>query len=114
MVRSECCVSFKVRMRGRVVGAYGRRIPRDTAGAPGWPGVLCRLDQFELVEHPRVVGDVAQGEVFDKAKYEEVLTKLEGHEEQIFGELPLHYEQVGHWLQKDASTKTVDVLLDFK
>lgn len=57
---------------------------------------------------------ISEGEIFDKAKYEEVLTKLEGHEEQIFGELPLHYQEVGHWLQKDASTGTVDVLLDFK
>lgn len=57
---------------------------------------------------------IPQGEIFDKAKYEEVLTKLQLHQEQIFGELPLHYETVGHWLQPDASTGTVDVLLDFK
>jgi outer membrane protein assembly factor BamA len=57
---------------------------------------------------------IPQGEIFDKAKYEEVLTKLQLHQEQIFGELPLHYESVGHWLQPDASTGTVDVLLDFK
>lgn len=57
---------------------------------------------------------IPQGEIFDKTKYEEVLTKLQSHQEQIFGELPLHYETVGHWLQPDASTGTVDVLLDFK
>ena len=57
---------------------------------------------------------IALGEVFDKIKYEEVLTKLQLHQEQIFGELPLHYESVGHWLQADANTGTVDVLLDFK
>jgi len=57
---------------------------------------------------------IAPGEVFDKIKYEEVLTKLQRHQEQIFGELPLHYESVGHWLQEDAQTGTVDVLLDFK
>lgn len=57
---------------------------------------------------------IPQGEVFDKIKYEEVLTKLQLHEEQIFGELPLHYDSVGHWLQADANTGTVDVLLDFK
>jgi outer membrane protein assembly factor BamA len=57
---------------------------------------------------------IAQGDIFDKAKYEEVLTKLQLHQEQIFGELPLHYETVGHWLQPDASNGTVDVLLDFK
>lgn len=57
---------------------------------------------------------IPQGEIFDKTKYEEVLTKLQSHQEQIFGELPLHYETVGHWLQPDASIGTVDVLLDFK
>ena len=57
---------------------------------------------------------IPAGEVFDKAKYEEVLTKLQLHQEQIFGELPLHYQTVGHWLQPDSNARTVDVLLDFK
>lgn len=57
---------------------------------------------------------IPQGEVFDKTKYEDILTKLQLHREQIFGELPLHYESVGHWLDANASTGTVDVLLDFK
>ncbi|HKW63873.1 MAG TPA: POTRA domain-containing protein [Candidatus Acidoferrum sp.] len=57
---------------------------------------------------------IPQGEVFDKIKYEEILIKLQLHQEQVFGELPLHYQSVGHWLQADANTGTVDVLLDFK
>jgi outer membrane protein insertion porin family len=57
---------------------------------------------------------IGAGDVFDKTKYEEILTKLQLHEGQIFGELPLHYQTVGHWLQADASKATVDVLLDFK
>jgi outer membrane protein assembly factor BamA len=54
------------------------------------------------------------GAIFDKAKFEELLTKLQAHQEQVFGELPLHYENVGHWLQTNAGKGTVDVLLDFK
>jgi len=54
------------------------------------------------------------GAVFDKAKFEELLIKLQSHQEQIFGELPVHYENVGHWLQTDPGKLTVDVLLDFK
>jgi outer membrane protein assembly factor BamA len=54
------------------------------------------------------------GGIFDKSKFEEILTKLQGHQEQIFGELPLHYETVGHWLRTDSGKSTVDVLLDFK
>lgn len=54
------------------------------------------------------------GAVFDKARFEELLTKLQTHQEQIFGELPVHYDTVGHWLQTDPAKYTVDVLLDFK
>jgi len=57
---------------------------------------------------------IAPGDVFDKTKYEEILVKLQAHQEQIFGELPLHYDTVGHWLQTDSASATVDVLLDFK
>jgi outer membrane protein assembly factor BamA len=57
---------------------------------------------------------VAAGDVFDKGKYEDLLTKLETHKERVFGDLPLHYETVGHWLQMDPASSTVDVLLDFK
>jgi outer membrane protein insertion porin family len=57
---------------------------------------------------------IAAGELFDKAKFEELLTKLQSHQEQVFGELPVHYDNVGHWLQTDAANGTVDVLLDFK
>ena len=56
---------------------------------------------------------IPKGEVFDKTKYEDILVKLQLHREQIFGELPLHYETPGHWLQTN-SDGTVDVLLDFK
>jgi outer membrane protein assembly factor BamA len=57
---------------------------------------------------------IPEGEIFDKNKYEDVLVKLKLHQEQIFGELPLHYQEVGHWLQADENSGTVDVLLDFK
>jgi outer membrane protein assembly factor BamA len=57
---------------------------------------------------------IASGDVFDKEKYEQVLAKLQTHPGQIFGDLPIHYETVGHWLQTDAASKSVDVLLDFK
>src|SRR5229473_6085754 len=57
---------------------------------------------------------IAAGEIFDKARFEELLAKLQTHQEQVFGELPVHYENVGHWLQTDAGKSTVDVLLDFK
>jgi outer membrane protein assembly factor BamA len=55
-----------------------------------------------------------QGAVFDKTQFEEFLTKLQSRPADIFGDLPVHYESVGHWLRTDAGKQQVDVLLDFK
>src|SRR5256714_5558381 len=57
---------------------------------------------------------IPQGEIFDKTKYEDFLTNLQSHHETIFRDLPLHYDEVGHWLQTDDAKGTVEVLLDFK
>jgi outer membrane protein insertion porin family len=62
----------------------------------------------------RAAWPILSGDVFDKTKYEDILLKLQVHPEQIFVDLPVHYESVGHWLQTDADTGMVDVLLDFK
>ncbi|MDQ1409532.1 MAG: hypothetical protein QOJ41_1267 [Acidobacteriaceae bacterium] len=62
----------------------------------------------------RAAWPILSGDVFDKTKYEDILLKLQVHPEQIFVDLPVHYESVGHWLQTDANTGMVDVLLDFK
>jgi outer membrane protein assembly factor BamA len=57
---------------------------------------------------------IPQGEVFDKTIFEDFLTKLETKPHDIFGTLPVHYDNVGHWVQPDDANHTVDVLLDFK
>jgi outer membrane protein insertion porin family len=57
---------------------------------------------------------IANGDVFDKTKYEDYLIQLDNHSKEIFGELPIHYDTVGHWLRTDPAKSTVDVLLDFK
>jgi outer membrane protein assembly factor BamA len=54
------------------------------------------------------------GAVFDKLQYEEFLTKLQSRPADIFGEYPVHYDTVGHWLRNYPDKRTVDVLLDFK
>lgn len=54
------------------------------------------------------------GAVFDKAVFEQFLIKLESHPAEIFGELPVHYDNVGHWLRPAPEKHVVDVLLDFK
>lgn len=54
------------------------------------------------------------GAVFDKALFEKLLIKLQSHPADVFGELPVHYDTVGHWLRTAPDKHTVDVLLDFK
>jgi len=57
---------------------------------------------------------VQSGELFDKTKFETFLSKLQNKPAQIFGDLPVHYDNVGHWLRTNPANNTVDVLLDFK
>lgn len=57
---------------------------------------------------------MADGAVFDKLAFEKLLTRLQTRPADVFGDLPLHYETVGHWLRTDASKHQVDVLLDFQ
>lgn len=57
---------------------------------------------------------VQPGEVFDKKVFEDFLTELQTKRSNIFRDLPVHYDEVGHWLQTNGSRGTVDVLLDFK
>jgi outer membrane protein insertion porin family len=57
---------------------------------------------------------IAAGDVFDKIKYEDFLAHLQSHSKDIFGDLPVHYDSVGHWLRADGDKGIVDVLLDFK
>ena len=54
------------------------------------------------------------GEAFDRSKFENYLIQLQKHSTEIFGELPVHYDEVGHWLRTNPEKKTVDILLDFK
>jgi outer membrane protein assembly factor BamA len=54
------------------------------------------------------------GDVFDIRVFDQFLSKLQLHREAIFRDLPIHYDNVGHFLQTNPAQSTVDVLLDFK
>src|SRR5258707_15416725 len=62
----------------------------------------------------RAAFPIAAGDVFDKIKYEDFLAQLQGHSREVFGELPVHYDSVGHWLRADAASGVGDLVLDFK
>jgi outer membrane protein assembly factor BamA len=62
----------------------------------------------------RQAWQIAPGQVFDDGYYELHVKILSKPSREIFGELPVHYSELGHLLRPDASRHTVDVLLDFK
>lgn len=62
----------------------------------------------------REAWQIAPGEVFDNGYYELHMKMLAKPSRDIFGNLPVHYNEFGHFLRQDASHHTVDVLMDFK
>lgn len=62
----------------------------------------------------RQAWQIAPGQIFDKDYYDSHLKMLAKPSRDIFGELPVHYNEFGHWLRPDTTRHTVDVLLDFK
>ncbi len=86
-----------------------------TEGRPYKFGKLVLTDISPTAEKRlRAAWPILSGDVFDKTAFEDFLLKLQVHREQIFVDLPVHYESVGHWLEKNAESGTVDVLMDFK
>jgi outer membrane protein assembly factor BamA len=69
------------------------------------------LDAEKQLRH---AWQLAPGQIFDNAYFETLLSVLARPKPEIFGELPVHYTQCGHWLRPDTDRHTVDVLLDFK
>jgi len=55
-----------------------------------------------------------KGQVFDRVHFDQFLSMLQMNRAAIFGELPIHYDEAGHWLRTNPETRTADVLLDFK
>ena len=62
----------------------------------------------------RQVWLIAPGAVFDASYFERLAKELARPSVEIFGEMPVHYTQFGHFLRPDTDKHTVDVLLDFK
>jgi hypothetical protein len=56
----------------------------------------------------------ARNDVFDGAYFDDMLVKLQKPTSMIFGEIPVHYTELGHWLRPNTETHVMDVLLDFK
>jgi hypothetical protein len=62
----------------------------------------------------RQAWQIAPGQVFDETYYDSHMTLLARPSRDVFGDLPVHYNEFGHLLRPDANRHVVDVLLDFK
>ena len=62
----------------------------------------------------RQTWQIAPGQVFDNVYVETHMKLLAKPSRDIFGDLPVHYNEFGHLLRPDTNRHTVDVLLDFK
>ncbi len=62
----------------------------------------------------RQAWQIASGQIFDNNYYESHMTIFAKPSREIFGDLPVHYNEFGHLLRPDTNRHVVDVLLDFK
>jgi outer membrane protein insertion porin family len=62
----------------------------------------------------RQVWQIAPGQVFDETYYDAHMTLFAKPSRDVFGDLPVHYNEFGHLLRPDTNRHVVDVLLDFK
>src|SRR6202521_3074784 len=62
----------------------------------------------------RQAWQISPGQIFDDGYYELHMKILSKPSRDIFGDLPVHYNEFGHLLRPDTSRHTVDVILDFK
>jgi len=54
---------------------------------------------------------IARGDIFDNSYFEAF---VQDGARKLFEKSPVHFERVGHLLETNAKTKTVDVRLDFQ
>ena len=66
---------------------------------------------IEAERRLRVAWRLDKGVVFDRVYYESFVEK---GAKASFGDLPFHYDKVGHFLRTNPQNATVDVLLDFQ
>jgi outer membrane protein assembly factor BamA len=69
------------------------------------------LDAEKALRH---VWQLAPGQVFNDAYFEKFIKGLAKPSPDVFGEIPVHYTDFGHWLRPNADRHTMDVLFDFK
>jgi outer membrane protein insertion porin family len=62
----------------------------------------------------RQMWQIAPGQVFDETYYDSHMILFAKPGRDVFGDLPVHYNEFGHLLRPNTNRHVVDVLLDFK
>jgi len=62
----------------------------------------------------RAAFHLSPAQIFDSVYVDQFISKLQKPSVEIFGDLPVHYTEMGHWVRPNTATHMVDVLLDFK
>jgi outer membrane protein assembly factor BamA len=69
---------------------------------------------LEAEKRLREAWQLEPGQVFNDGYYEMHMKMLAKPSREIFGNLPVHYNEFGHFLRPNTANHTVDVLMDFK
>jgi outer membrane protein insertion porin family len=62
----------------------------------------------------RAAFHLSPAQIFDASYVDDFIAKLQKPTPDVFGTLPVHYSECGHWVRPNADTHLADVLLDFK
>jgi outer membrane protein insertion porin family len=62
----------------------------------------------------RAAFHLSPAQIFDQVYVDQFIAKLQKPTPEIFGDLPVHYTECGHWIRPNTSTHMADVLLDFR
>jgi len=62
----------------------------------------------------RAAFHLSPAQIFDQVYVDQFIASLQKPTTEIFGDLPVHYSECGHWVRPNTSTHMTDVLLDFR
>lgn len=62
----------------------------------------------------RAAFHLSPAQIFDEVYVDQFIATLQKPTPEIFGDLPVHYTECGHWVRPNTTTHLADVLLDFR
>jgi outer membrane protein assembly factor BamA len=62
----------------------------------------------------RAAFHLSPAQIFDQGYVDEFIAMLQKPTPDVFGQLPVHYAECGHWIRPNTTTHLADVLLDFR